>query len=323
MQSASELRAMRWRDLQAFAKRHGVRANQKREEIIRQLLHPPPAAPPAPPVVRLLRRPPPAPLFLEKRTLCVAAFNAARLSVEASDLREEWTQLARFFGDAAHVVCMSEVPAKTAKARTDEFLRLLGSDWRVTLSEPSGTLVGSQRDVHAVFHRVGVVEARTAHRLDGKRMEYAPLTVRLSPFFEDVDVVLSSVHMPPAARARLRDTQVRNLMEGYPRSAEARLNTPFGAPRDARRKPVVHVAMGDFNVKPSSNEDWRVLVDGPTSSGGKAYDHFLVSEPSFKHVEASAEVLPLRRARNTRTGDRGISDHFPILLRLSAHHHRK
>ncbi len=302
---------LKYRELQALAKKHGVAANQTRQKIESELRAKkilPPLPPPDPP----------RPLFARKRSLNVAAFNANRLTID--DRSSDWSQLARYFRGAAHVVCMTEVPAGSASSRVQTFVELLGQGWDVALSEASGTIDGKPKDVHAVFHRIPIRARRTSHEIDGVRMEYAPFTVKLDSFFDNVDVVLTSVHMPPEARARDRNAQIRSLMQGYPRSAEARIDTPFARPREARRNPTVHVVMGDFNVRPASTEDWRVLIDGPTSVGNKSYDHFLVSEASFAHVEASAEILPLLRPQNSRMSRRGISDHYPILLRLSAHH---
>ena len=136
---------------------------------------------------------------------------------------------------------------------------------------------------------------------------------------EAMDVVLSSLHMPPAKRAAARDRQLERLLTQYPLLADARLATPFGAhaAREARRPFCAHALLGDFNRHPGEllTPDWRALIPraAATSGAGGATDNIVVSADAAERTNCSWEVLRLDHYANGRTGQRGISTTRPQL----------
>jgi len=136
--------------------------------------------------------------------------------------------------------------------------------------------------------------------------------------------VLTSVHFPPKTRARDRDVQIKAFLKDYERQAAFRLDTPFtekGA-ADARTPTVHHLVCGDFNCFPGVGFELETHGFAPpmlgelvsTSSGGQAYDNFVMSKFGANKFSVDADVLEL--AMPFVKGQDGISDHSPIVLKV-------
>ena len=140
-------------------------------------------------------------------------------------------------------------------------------------------------------------------------------------------VVVTSVHFPPISKATQRNTQLKSLLQWYPKSSDMRLKTAFdGEVRDD--KFVAHVVAGDFNadaaaLQEAGGKDWFVALGRgrgrgfATSSGGRAFANFLVSAPTEDVYLVAARILELERHANSARGIGGISDHSPIGLTLT------
>jgi len=166
---------------------------------------------------------------------------------------------------------------------------------------------------------------------NGCNLDYAPFTVVVSGHelsFGDsgMELVLTSLHMPPSARRGARDRQLAALLSAYSGQADVRMQRPFtlrGA-RDAHRPPCVHVLMGDFNCWPgeTAGAQWRTLIPrvAATTGGGGVYDNVMINADGFECTNTSWDVLRLAKHTNTRRGVRGLSDHDPILLEIKSVH---
>jgi len=269
----------------------------------------------------------------DRQTLRVASFNSLKLRTGRAGLAEHWYQLAATLS-TVDCLMVQEVPNEGSckdfeSTRAFELKRLLehqtNSKWTAVRSEPSGP---GNLEVHVCFVRepVEVVSHATHTSAGGIQLDHAPFSVRLKvPFEKDSDVswVVTSVHLPPKSRAKQRDVQLHALLREYSMSSEIRLNTPLtqkGA-SDARVAQTSHVICGDFNrwVDPDEFELKRngfappTLPEGvATSSGGQAYDNFLVSKNAANRFLVSADVLELTMAKVP--GQEGLSDHNPIIL---------
>lgn len=299
-------------------------------------------------------------VFVKQPTVKIVAFNVLKLQMNKAGIADQWLAVIATFA-TFDIVVMQEIPNKdeTMKKQVAVFSQILqmhseeGVTWDFRVSEPSGPNTDSEnsarayKERHAVFVRspARIVAHRQWERTDdGVRFDYEPLTVLVeSPAFEEVlgerRVVVSSVHLPPSSGARrdARDRQLRAMLQAYPLSAEARLDTAFSArggkdagPLSTHRR-AVHMLMGDFNVAPQLRDDDGVELYGlekngwappligkdiATSSGKQCYDnmvmdaesHARVSERAFVH----AEVLEL--AFFQKKGTKGVSDHSPIAV---------
>jgi hypothetical protein len=90
---------------------------------------------------------------------------------------------------------------------------------------------------------------------------------------------------------------------------------------------ATHVVCGDFNAHPgqhASQHGWTTLLSKAvtTSSGGKAYDNFVVNADADQTFFAHSSVLVLAEVKNSRLGKPGLSDHDPIALTLTEVRHR-
>jgi hypothetical protein len=159
-------------------------------------------------------------------------------------------------------------------------------------------------------------------------LDHAPLTIKIkdSRFKSDGDQtwVMTSVHFPPKTRAGDRDVQLKAFLKDYERQAAFRLDTPLtekGA-KDARTPTVHHLVCGDFNCFPGVGFGLETHGFAPpmlgehvsTSSGGQAYDNFLMSKFAANKFSVDADVLEL--AMPFVKGQDGLSDHSPIVLKM-------
>ena len=268
-------------------------------------------------------------------SVLIYSFNALKLRIDAEDLQGEWEGLLLIFA-RADVVVMQEVPAETAVRvrRVQRVLQRLkdasGSEWTVTLSAASGP---GPLEVHALFCKAPLTVDRstTLATAAACTLAHAPLVVALrGGALRDMELVLTSVHLPPKAKERQRDAQLRSLCDLYRTSACARLSTPLtdeGA-KSARRAPTVHVLAGDWNLalaheaaRPLVGDGFDVLLGtgAKTTSGRQQFDNFLVSRNTRNHFEIGSGVLRLSRLQNLSQGVRGLSDHSPIWMSLRVH----
>lgn len=271
--------------------------------------------------------------FVERHALKLFVFNSYKMRLGREGLQEQWLALVSVMA-SLDVVVMSEVPAKAAHERTHLLVQMLkaqGKDddeWSFCISDPAGP--GEVQEVHILLAKqpLEILEHSTLHKADEVFLEYAPLVATLLDprFSEPTRFVLTSVHFPPANRARDRDQQLKGFLSAYSRESEVRNNEPMtlkGA-KDARRRPVVHVIGGDYNVYPGAVEGLDLTNLGfakpligsqvATSSGRMSFDHFIVDSQTEQSFALQAEVLELSIPQNSRAKVIGLSDHHPILL---------
>lgn len=313
----------------------------------------PPASPPEPPPEPPPEAPPASPLqerqsiFRKRRTISIVAFNSLKLRVERDGLEEDWEEIIEEFAEH-DIIAISEVPAserllrERVKRLMDKLQSTSGAHWTVVRSQPSGP---GNLEVHLVALKWPLRHEKyaTTVSVDGLNLCHAPLTVvvRVPPDGKaappdgkaappDRKVVVTSVHFPPASRAKDRDAQIAKFVRcyGVDGTSVLRLGNPLtdkGA-RDAGVRPVAHVICGDFNCWPGNPKyevqkaGMRVLLGEhtKTSSGGKAYDNFVVSENTTTQYDAFARVLEFSKSayQNSAKGVVGISDHSPVALTL-------
>lgn len=261
------------------------------------------------------------------------AFNSLKLRLAKESLQEQWLALVQEMADV-DVVLMSEVPAGDARSKTNALVDLIsrasegsGAQWVFTISEPSGPWTP---EVHVCLCKLPlrIVNSQTLTHAGDVALDHAPLVVKLSDtrFTEPQTLVLTSVHFPPAARAKDRDGQMKAFFTTYVREAEMRLDEPFSekGARDARKQPVIHIVAGDFNAYPGAVVDlesigWGHTLVGSqvaTSAGRKSFDHFVPSGFTSSTFNLSWDVLELAVPQNSRLGKIGLSDHDPILLEI-------
>ena len=271
----------------------------------------------------------------EAASLKVIAFNSLglRFVQEEAQMLAEFKALTARFADA-DVVMLSEVVPSSVQTRVYALRTGLmtdsGKHWNVSVSTPSkGGLADGKVECHAVLVKapLRVSEALTQLSAEGCKLDYAPFTVAISAHglqYKDspVDVLLTSVHMPPAARQGARDRQLKALLSAYERLSEMRMNRPFTmhAAREQKSRPCVHALVGDFNRHPAelATQGWCTLLPqaAKTSAGGKAYDNVVLNADALEMVNARWDVLAL--ARYAKPGVRGLSDHAPVELELRA-----
>jgi hypothetical protein len=236
------------------------------------------------------------------------------------------------------VVLVQEVPSEGGVKQIEQTRAYLlkvafehhsGDDWTIVLSEPSGP---GNLEVHVALVRrpIDVISYCTNRTACGVPLDHAPLTlkVRDKRFKNDDDQtwVITSVHFPPKARARDRDVQINAFFKDYERESAFRLDTPLtekGA-KDARTGTVHHLVCGDFNCHPGVG--FNIETKGfaqpllgehvSTSSGGNAYDNFLISKLGANKFSFDADVLELAIPAVTCKGQDGVSDHSPIVLKI-------
>jgi endonuclease/exonuclease/phosphatase family metal-dependent hydrolase len=118
------------------------------------------------------------------------------------------------------------------------------------------------------------------------------------------------------------------LVASYSFQAGLRLGLPFSnqAAKETRQKRpyTAHIVAGDFNASATELRDlgaercgWEMVFGNlRTSSGGKAYDNFLINRDTKDHLMLSSHIYDLTRFANFAKGEQGISDHAPIVLSL-------
>jgi endonuclease/exonuclease/phosphatase family metal-dependent hydrolase len=267
--------------------------------------------------------------------LVVIAFNTLGLRDHDDATRDEWAVAAEVLA-SADVLLLSEVPPAALRTRVPTLKAQLeaasGVTWSWLHSLPcTGGAVGGKVEHHVALAKapLKLASSQTLSSIGGCKLDYGLFTVRVEGHAlacngEVMDVVLSSLHMPPAKRANMRDRQLERLLTQYPLQADARLATPFGAhaAHEARRPFCAHALLGDFNRHPGEllTPDWRALIPraAATSGGGGAYDNIVVSADTAERANCSWEVLRLDHYANARTGQKGISDHAPVQLTLKS-----
>ena len=146
-----------------------------------------------------------------------------------------------------------------------------------------------------------------------------------SRFTTPVELVLTSVHFPPASRKNDRDKQVSNFLNSYPKEAGLRMNKAFTvqAAKEARHNPVLHVVGGDWNVYPAAVpgvdiSPWRTYVGSEvaTSAGRQSFDHFVMNSEASNFFSICWDVVELQWLQNSAMGNIGLSDHSPIELKI-------
>lgn len=277
-------------------------------------------------------------VFVSRHQLNIMSFNSLKLRTGRAGLQEQWFAFAAMMGEF-DVVMMSEVPVKQARQRANTLLQLIKScfpleegrtapSWTLHVSEPSGP---GNPEVHVAFVRspLSVSTSQTLVRVEGVQMDHAPfqIVVRDPRFALSKQFVITHVHMPPSARASERDTQLRLLLRSYGVNGSLRSDLPFD-PKAAKERvmdEVTHVVCGDFNVFPD-NDKYQLESNGwaaplipervSTSSGGNAYDNFIIDKHAAKRCSTFGDVMELSIAHNSSSGEIGLSDHDPIVLTL-------
>jgi endonuclease/exonuclease/phosphatase family metal-dependent hydrolase len=277
-------------------------------------------------------------VFVSRHQLKIMSFNSLKLRTGRAGLQEQWIAFAAMMGEF-DIVLMSEVPASQAMERSKMLVQLIQScfaseddkpapTWSLHVSEPSGP---GNPEVHVAFVRspLKVVTTQTLVEVDGVGMDHSPFQLLVEdPRFElSKQIVITHVHMPPKNRASDRDTQLKKLLHTYPLMAELRSHMPFDpkAAKERRMDEVTHILCGDFNVYPDPN-DYQLASKGwadplmpervSTSSGGKAYDNFIIDRHAASRCSTFSDVMELAIAQNSSTGEIGLSDHDPIVLTL-------
>ena len=266
-------------------------------------------------------------------SLIAVAFNVSGMRAHDKETQREWEAAADTLC-AADVLLLSEVTPAALAARLPALVARLeatsGVSWSCLHSLPcTGGAMSGKVEHHVALAKAPLrfAASQTLTSVGGCKIDYGLFTVRveghaLSCNGKAVDVILSSLHLPPSKRASARDRQLERLLEQYPAQAAARLNTPFcaSAAREARRPFCAHVLMGDFNRHPGDllTSSWRALVPraASTSGGGGSFDNVVLSADATEHLNCSWDVLQLTHYLNCRMSQTGISDHAPVQLTL-------
>tara|TARA_Y100000768_G_scaffold360441_1_gene317673 strand:+ start:979 stop:2319 length:1341 start_codon:yes stop_codon:yes gene_type:complete len=279
------------------------------------------------------------PLFAIQHEISIVAFNSLKLRIDHKDLQDDWIGAAREF--ATHdVLVLSEVRAsdKLYKERVLKLLDMLNGvgqgEWTHAISEPCGPGVP---EIHALFVKkpIQITAVDTLHTIDGLSMDHAPIvaTIEDQRFMGELRKVnIVGVHFPPLGnreRRTARNAQIARLLSQYPGQAKLRLNQPFGnkGSRETKRANdyVCHIVCGDFNADSHELRDlgadangWDIQLGSVrTSCGGKAYDNFLVSRDAKDHTTLGTKVMDLTQYANFSRREQGLSDHAPIVLRVT------
>ena len=292
------------------------------------------ATPPSPSTTTCIARP----LFARQHGLSIVAFNSLKLRLDYKDLEDDWEQAVCEF--AKHdVLVLSEVRAsdKLYRQRVLKLLDMLNSVeqgvWSHAISEACGPGIP---EIHALFVKspVHIMAVDTISTIDGLPMDHAPIVATLEDqrFMGELRKVnIVGVHFPPTGdrrRRAARDAQIARLLSQYPSQAKLRLNQPFTnqASKETKRvnNYVCHIVCGDFNADShelrelgADTSGWDIQLGSVrTSSGGNAYDNFLVSRDAKDHVTLGSMVLDLAQYANFSRSEQGLSDHAPIVLRV-------
>lgn len=209
---------------------------------------------------------------------------------------------------------------------------------------------GGNKEVHVCFAKAPVAIKKhwtwkEATNADGGcvPLDWAPLTAALEVghvrSLPAPTMLVTMVHMPPAARRQNRDEQLKALLRSYASRARGEYGyamTKQGAKESGKR--AVHLVAGDFNCYPGEkakdkekgeHEVYGLTAAGfatplvgsqaATSAGRNAYDNFLIDVDSWEEIEKAANdgscevtraVHPLAMPRKGK--NKGLSDHHPI-----------
>ena len=300
----------------------------------------PATAPPAAPAAAPATAPAAAPatalagestmVVVKQPAFKITAFNSYKLRMGEKSLAEQWLHVIGEMS-TSNVVMASEVPYAQVDERASTMRHILeqvsGCSWTTTISQPSGTQnEKSNKEVHVVWARDGVKikKHRTLQQANGVRLDYAPFQFAAEDS-HGVNYIMTSVHFPPESRKAERDRQISAFLTAYAQTSEARMETPFtskGA-RDGKLKETVHIIGGDFNAFPPHVAHAECIPFSTfighrvaTSAGMRSHDHFMVNADSADKYLIGADVIQLATPHNSRTGQSGVSDHFPISLTI-------
>lgn len=273
-------------------------------------------------------------IFKERHELHIASFNSLKLRTTKLGLEDQWLMLIATLS-TFDIVLVQEVPSEGAIRDVEKtrayylkkaFEHHSGDEWTIVLSEPCGP---GNLEVHVALVRkpIEVIASCTNRTACGVPLDHAPLTIKIKDtrFKAEGDQtwVLTSVHFPPKTRSKERDVQIHAFLKDYSRQAAFRLDTPLtekGA-KDARRATVHHLVCGDFNCFPG-----EFGLDGhgfappllgehiSTSSGGCAYDNFLMSKFGANKFSVDRDVLEL--SMPFLKDQDGLSDHSPVVVKI-------
>ena len=322
------------------AKRREQREKRRTKVLLEPVVEFPPEAAPAPePAAEPAREPAETPVFEKGQTkLRVVSFNTLGLRMNDDESRDRWLAAAHELSEVADVIFLSELTPGALKINLPMFKDALGDGWGLIVSEGSaGGANGKKIEHHACLTKtpIFVSDNHTVKALQGARQDYGVFVVKLGGHQltrggKAVDVVISSVHMPPAKRAATRDAQLLKLLTLYPHQSALRHEVPFTVQgsKDARRQHAAHVIIGDFNrhpaelieQRPSLAEQWRILVPRScsTSAGGGSLDNIIISKDAQELLRVSWDVIRPRELANSRQSIKGISDHCALCIELSS-----
>lgn len=289
------------------------------------------------------------PRLRQQHTLNVGCWNGHQLSfLKCENGIPGWLARTIVYDWNLDVLMISEVPLRVGLERVQRLCDLLnlqrkrasGGDslepWEYEMhhSECSGvqTATGheNRQEYHVALVRSSlVIEATHTHKKGESNvpLEYAPYTIFLRDerFIKEAckRIAITSVHLPPDARRRARNTQGNVFLRSYRDQMDwpepLKKDRPFSF-TSMNNKFCTHIIGGDFNCVPFSTltcsiQDWWQAFDEEvtTSSGGKAYDNWLVNrsavEKVWLDVRKNVGRLPLDHHG-------GLSDHDVVILEL-------
>ena len=276
-------------------------------------------------------------IFKERHELRICSFNSLKLRTGKAGLETQWMLLIATLS-TFDVVLVQEVPSEgnikdvkltRAYCLKAAFEHHSGDEWNIVLSEPCGP---GNLEVHValVRHPIKILSSCTNKDAGGVLLDHAPLSIKIRDerFKHEGDKtwVLTSVHFPPKSRARIRDAQIHAFLKEYEQQGAFRLDTPFSekGAKDARKPTVHHLVCGDFNCYVGNGFEIETRGFAPpvlgehvaTSSGGMAYDNFLLSKFAANKFSFDSDVLELAMPSITCKGIDGVSDHSPIVLKV-------
>jgi len=267
-------------------------------------------------------------------TMRIVAWNALGLRAFSDPgLVHEVSELVEELGKADVIMICEVVPSTAVPVLTDLKERLQATThgpWVVHVSGAStGGAKGGRSECHAFCIKAPMRAngARIQPHACGHKLDYAPFSLVVSGHEiaharRRMELVLTSVHFPPAKRMNARNTQLAAFAKAYEHEADLRMSRPFtmrGA-KDAGRSLAVHVLMGDFNCWPGTylSDEWRTLIPraASTTGGGGGLDNIVVNADALEVVNVSWDVLKLCTHANSRMGVKGLSDHDPVVLTI-------
>ena len=225
------------------------------------------------------------------------------------------------------IICLQEVPYSKSNQseRVEALCQKLNSLKNLTfkwhLSSASGMDDSSKKEVHAILYSTESTLSNhfTLSSHGTILFDYAPFVAKLTnPQFPKFVFFFTSVHFPPEGRKDKQRAEIQHFSLAYEfciREHFKEAMTAKGA-SDAKKMCPVHIVMGDFNAVPAfegfSNTWGERLKDVvKTSSVGRAFDHFYLSDDSLKEFGTDSRV------RYLNFGEEQLSDHSPVILKLT------